>query len=82
MQDLTYSEVLSIELAHRHLESHRRRPMIFTEIGIEGAFAVDLERREDSRDFFAGEFCQDEFRAMGLKLLIAQENLAYSCRTA
>jgi dTDP-4-dehydrorhamnose 3,5-epimerase len=52
--------------------------MIFTETRLEGAFVIDLERREDSRGFFAREFCQQEFEAHGLKPIIAQANLAYS----
>lgn len=55
--------------------------MIFAETGLEGAFIIDLERREDLRGFFAREFCQDEFRSKGLKPLIAQANLAYSKST-
>jgi dTDP-4-dehydrorhamnose 3,5-epimerase len=52
--------------------------MIFTETGLSGAFIIDLERREDSRGFFAREFCQEEFKAHGLRQVIAQANLAYN----
>jgi dTDP-4-dehydrorhamnose 3,5-epimerase len=37
-----------------------------------------LERREDSRGFFARAFCQHEFLAHGLKPLIAQANVAHN----
>jgi dTDP-4-dehydrorhamnose 3,5-epimerase len=50
--------------------------MIFTETKLKGAFIIDLERREDSRGFFARAFCQNEFAAHGLKPTIAQANLA------
>ena len=50
--------------------------MIFIEIKLKGAFIIDLERREDSRGFFARAFCQKEFAARGLKPIIAQANLA------
>ena len=50
--------------------------MIFTETKLKGAFVVDIERREDSRGFFARAFCQNEFRSHGLKPIIAQANLA------
>lgn len=50
--------------------------MIFTETKLKGAFVIDLERREDSRGFFARAFCQKEFAAHGLKPTIAQANLA------
>jgi dTDP-4-dehydrorhamnose 3,5-epimerase len=52
--------------------------MIFTETKLKGAFLIDLERREDSRGFFARAFCQNEFEAHHLKPVIAQANLAYN----
>jgi dTDP-4-dehydrorhamnose 3,5-epimerase len=54
--------------------------MIFTETHLKGAFIVDLETRDDSRGFFAREFCQNEFKAKGLKPTIAQGNLAYNVK--
>ena len=50
--------------------------MIFTETKLAGAFIIDLERREDSRGFFARAFCQNEFAEHGLKTTIAQANVA------
>lgn len=52
--------------------------MIFTETKLRGAFVIDIERREDSRGFFARVFCQHEFDAHGLKPVIAQANVAYN----
>jgi dTDP-4-dehydrorhamnose 3,5-epimerase len=52
--------------------------MIFTPTKLKGAFVVDLERREDSRGFFARAFCQHEFEAHGLKPIIAQVNIAFN----
>src|SRR2546430_11181254 len=54
--------------------------MIFTETKLKGAYLIDLERREDSRGFFARAFCQKEFAAYGLKPVIAQANLAFNTR--
>src|ERR1041384_8687330 len=54
--------------------------MIFTETNLKGAFIIDLERREDSRGFFARAFCQKEFAAHGLKPIIAQANLAFNLK--
>jgi dTDP-4-dehydrorhamnose 3,5-epimerase len=39
---------------------------------------IDIERREDSRGFFARAFCQHEFEAHGLKPIIAQANVAFN----
>jgi dTDP-4-dehydrorhamnose 3,5-epimerase len=52
--------------------------MIFTETKLKGAFVIDIERREDSRGFFARAFCQNEFKAQGLKPIIAQANVAFN----
>jgi dTDP-4-dehydrorhamnose 3,5-epimerase len=52
--------------------------MIFTETKLKGAYIIDIERREDSRGFFARAFCQKEFEAHGLKPVIAQANVAYN----
>src|SRR4051812_10243802 len=52
--------------------------MIFTETRLGGAFVLDIERREDSRGFFARAFCQREFADHGLKPVIAQANVAYN----
>ena len=41
--------------------------MIFTQTKLQGAFIIDIERREDSRGFFARAFCQNEFTQHGLK---------------
>jgi dTDP-4-dehydrorhamnose 3,5-epimerase len=54
--------------------------MIFTETRLKGAFVIDLERREDSRGFFARAFCQHEFAEHGLKPVIAQANIAFNRR--
>jgi len=54
--------------------------MIFTETKLKGAFIIDLERREDSRGFFARAFCQNEFAQHGLKPTIAQANLAFNIK--
>ena len=54
--------------------------MIFTETKLKGAFVIDLERREDPRGFFARAFCQNEFKAHGLKPVIAQANVALNLK--
>jgi dTDP-4-dehydrorhamnose 3,5-epimerase len=54
--------------------------MIFTETKLKGAFILDLERREDSRGYFARAFCQNEFKANGLKPTIAQANVAFNLK--
>jgi dTDP-4-dehydrorhamnose 3,5-epimerase len=52
--------------------------MIFTETKLKGAFIIEIERREDSRGFFARGFCQREFQEHGLKPVIAQANIAHN----
>jgi len=52
--------------------------MTFNETKLRGTFVIDIERREDSRGFFARAFCQREFEAHGLKPIIAQASLAFN----
>jgi dTDP-4-dehydrorhamnose 3,5-epimerase len=54
--------------------------MIFTETKLKGAYTIDLDRREDSRGFFARGFCQKEFETHGLKPIIAQANIAFNLK--
>jgi dTDP-4-dehydrorhamnose 3,5-epimerase len=54
--------------------------MIFTETKLQGAFVIELERREDERGFFARAFCQREFGEHGLEPVIAQANIAFNLR--
>ena len=54
--------------------------MRFTETVLQGAFVIDLERREDGRGYFARSFSQDEFRDHGLEPVIAQANTAFNRR--
>ena len=62
----------------RPFRHERERDVIFTETALFGAFLIDLERREDSRGFFARSFCQREFADQGLRPVIAQANVAYN----
>jgi dTDP-4-dehydrorhamnose 3,5-epimerase len=50
--------------------------MRFIETDLQGAYIIELERREDERGFFARGFCQKEFAQHGLKPVIAQANVA------
>jgi dTDP-4-dehydrorhamnose 3,5-epimerase len=54
--------------------------LLFTETNLKGAFVIDLERREDSRGFFARGFCRKGFEAHDLKPTIAQANVAHNIR--
>jgi dTDP-4-dehydrorhamnose 3,5-epimerase len=54
--------------------------VIFTETKLEGAFAIDLDRKEDNRGFFARVFCRREFEEHGLEPLIVQANIAFNRR--
>src|SRR5262245_61234482 len=52
--------------------------MLFTSTGLEGAFLIDIERREDDRGFFARTWCRHELVARGLDTEIAQESMSYN----
>lgn len=54
--------------------------MQFRPLSIPGAMVVEVERREDSRGFFARSFCWDEFAAQGLAPDFVQCNLSWNAR--
>jgi len=54
--------------------------MQFRPLSIAGAMAVDVERREDPRGFFARSFCCDEFAAHRLPPAFVQCNISWNAR--
>ncbi|MFH1066671.1 MAG: dTDP-4-dehydrorhamnose 3,5-epimerase [bacterium] len=52
--------------------------MKFLPLEIPGAFLVELERRQDSRGFFARSWCRDEFKNHGLNPNLVQCNVSYN----
>jgi len=52
--------------------------MRFTPTPLEGAYLVDLERREDERGFFARFFCTEEFRNHDLQSQFVQANNSWN----
>lgn len=50
--------------------------MIFAETRLNGAYVIDVEKKEDNRGFFARTFCKREFGEYGLKTDYAQCNLS------
>ena len=54
--------------------------MLFTATTLAGAQIIDIERREDSRGFFARTFCRGEFVDAGLEPMVEQCNLSYNYR--
>jgi len=54
--------------------------MIFTRTELAGAVLVDIERREDSRGYFARTYCEREFAAHGLPARMVQANVSCTRR--
>jgi len=52
--------------------------MIFTPLKLEGAYLIDLEKREDERGFFARYYCEKEFESHGLETKWVQMNTTLS----
>lgn len=50
--------------------------MKFTESALKGAFIVDIEKREDSRGFFARTYCEREFGGHRLPTRMVQTNMS------
>ena len=56
--------------------------MIFTEIQLNGAFLIDLQRFEDERGFFARSWCKREFDQQGLRSEFVQCNISFNRKRA
>jgi dTDP-4-dehydrorhamnose 3,5-epimerase len=54
--------------------------MIFTATQLEGAWLIDIQRRDDDRGFFARTWCRQELGARGLETEVVQESVSYSRR--
>lgn len=54
--------------------------MVFKETGIKGAYVIDLDRKEDSRGYFARSYCAKEFAAHNLSFDMAQSNISYNAK--
>lgn len=52
--------------------------MQFIETPLQGAYLIDLEKKEDERGFFARLFCEKEFEKLGLKSHFVQVNNSFS----
>jgi dTDP-4-dehydrorhamnose 3,5-epimerase len=52
--------------------------VIFTETKLQGAFILELDKREDDRGFFARSWCQKEFQAHHLNPRIVQCNVSFN----
>jgi len=52
--------------------------MLFTEAPLKGSFIVDIEKKIDSRGFFARFWCQNEFKANNLVTNWVQANVSFS----
>jgi dTDP-4-dehydrorhamnose 3,5-epimerase len=81
---IAYAEKIDVEGLHvalgHSLIKGRRGTVIFTEVGLPGAYTIDLELYEDERGFFTRAWCRSEFAEHGLVTHIAQANLAYTRR--
>lgn len=52
--------------------------MIFSETKLSGAYIIEMEKRGDTRGFFARAYCQHEFADLGLMTTIVQTNVSFS----
>lgn len=54
--------------------------MIFSEIGLKGAYVIELEKQRDERGFFARSWCRREFKARGLETGLSQCNISFNAK--
>lgn len=54
--------------------------MILTQGPLHGAYAIDVEKREDERGFFARTYCTEELGAFGLPTSISQCSVSFNLK--
>jgi dTDP-4-dehydrorhamnose 3,5-epimerase len=54
--------------------------VLYQETAIQGVWVVELDRKADSRGYFARVFCQDEFAKRGLCTDVNQVNVGHNTR--
>jgi dTDP-4-dehydrorhamnose 3,5-epimerase len=52
--------------------------MIFHETKLAGAYIVELDRKDDSRGFFARAFCAEELQQHGVEFQAVQANISHN----
>ncbi len=52
--------------------------MIFTKTNLQGAYIIDIEKKEDNRGFFARTFCANEFADNNLESKFVQANTSFN----
>ncbi len=52
--------------------------MIFKETELNGAYIIEIDKREDERGFFARCWCKNEFKSKGLMANIAQSSISFN----
>jgi dTDP-4-dehydrorhamnose 3,5-epimerase len=54
--------------------------VIFKQLELAGAYAIDLQLHEDNRGFFARSWCKQEFMTHGLQTEFVQSNISFNRR--
>ena len=54
--------------------------MKFHETELQGAYLIEVEKREDERGFFARTWCETEFKEHGLVARVVQANTSFNAR--
>lgn len=54
--------------------------MIFTALPLEGAYCLELDKKEDERGFFARSFCENELAKYSLVSQFPQCNISYNLK--
>jgi dTDP-4-dehydrorhamnose 3,5-epimerase len=52
--------------------------MIFSDVGLPGAYVVEIQKHEDDRGFFARTWCAREFQEHGLIACTVQSNVSFN----
>ena len=52
--------------------------MKFDELSIDGAYAIEVERKTDERGYFGRIWCRDEFAALGIEVDMIQASVSHN----
>jgi dTDP-4-dehydrorhamnose 3,5-epimerase len=67
-----------MQVGPAHIFSDSALEMIFKELTLQGAFTIDIERREDLRGYFARTWSEKEFREHGIDFVPGQSSISYN----
>ena len=80
MQQRRTASTCTLISSTKKAQCRKETNVIFTEARLQGAFIIDVERKEDERGFFARSWCRDEFISHGLDAQLLQCSISFNTK--